>query len=167
MGKKICIKNITAEENGKMDKLVQTITYIKRMKIYPPFNLEPRTDLSRTLGKNSLVGDGLVSPTQKTTSLIIETNSKVQESKTYDEIITTQFIRTTKEKLLMRSFETQISIKHRLTKSYQLIEQLLDANKLLELSTIWIILLSNTKYGQQFKVFHKSIKQIIQRLLYP
>lgn len=55
------------------------------MRIQPPHNPKPMTDLGRTLSKNLVYG--LVRSAQKLAKSMTETNSKVQERKTYDETI--------------------------------------------------------------------------------
>lgn len=54
------------------------------MKIHPPFDLKPKTDLRGTLGKNLLVKDGLVRFVYKSAKSVTKTSSKVQEPKTYN-----------------------------------------------------------------------------------
>ena len=55
------------------------------MRIQPPHNPKPRTDLGETLGKNPT--DGLVKLVQELTKSVTETSSKVREPKIYDEAI--------------------------------------------------------------------------------
>ena len=57
----------------------------KRIRIHPSHNLKLRTDLGGTSSKNP--ANGLVRPAQELTKSMTETNSKVQEPKTYDEAI--------------------------------------------------------------------------------
>lgn len=56
------------------------------MKIDLSHDSKPRTDLDRTSGKN-LLEDKLVKPAREFVKSVIETNSKVQEPKTYNEVI--------------------------------------------------------------------------------
>lgn len=55
------------------------------MKIHPPYNPKPKTDLDGTTGKN--LADKLVKPAQELTKSVIETSNKVQEHKIYDKAI--------------------------------------------------------------------------------
>lgn len=57
------------------------------MRIHFFLDPKPRTDLGRTSGKNLLLRDELVSIAYKVAKSVAETNSKMQEPKTYDEII--------------------------------------------------------------------------------
>lgn len=57
------------------------------MNIYSLLNLELRTDLGGILSENLHVRDKLVRPICKFTKSVTKTNSKVQESKTYDKAI--------------------------------------------------------------------------------
>lgn len=54
------------------------------MRIHPPFDLKPKTDLCGTLSKNLLIKDGLVRLAYKFAKSVTKTSSKVQEPKTYD-----------------------------------------------------------------------------------
>lgn len=56
----------------------------EQMRIHPPFDLKPKTDLRGTLGKNLLVKDRLVRFVYKFVKSVTKTSSKVQESKIYD-----------------------------------------------------------------------------------
>lgn len=76
------------------------------MKIYLFLDLESKTNLDRILGKNLLVDDRLISPIYKTAKLVIQMNNKIQEPKTYNKVIMTQFIGATREKLLIKNFKT-------------------------------------------------------------
>lgn len=69
---------------------MQVIVQTKQMKIDLFHNLKPKTDLDRTLGKNSL-RDRLVRLVPKFAKLITETSSKMQELKTYNETIKDSF----------------------------------------------------------------------------
>lgn len=51
----------------------------------PSLVRRPKTDLGRTSGK--IPSDGLVKPVQELAKLVIETNSKVCEPKTYNEAV--------------------------------------------------------------------------------
>ena len=55
------------------------------MRIHPPHNPKPRTDLGGTSGKNPI--DELVRPVRELAKSVTETSSKVREPKTYDEAI--------------------------------------------------------------------------------
>lgn len=66
--------------------MVQAIMQVMQIKIQLFHNLKPRIDLGGTLGKY-LLRDELVRLAYKFAKLVIETNSKVQEPKTYDEVI--------------------------------------------------------------------------------
>ena len=59
---------------------------IKQMRIHSPCNSNTRIDLGGILSKNP-IEDGLVRPAYKFAKSVTETNSKVQEPKTYDEAI--------------------------------------------------------------------------------
>lgn len=56
------------------------------MKIYPPRDPKPKTDLGRASGKN-LLGDGLIRPAYEFAKSVTKTSSKVREPKIYDEAI--------------------------------------------------------------------------------
>ena len=55
------------------------------MRIHPSHNPKSRTNLGEISGKNP--ADGLVRPVRELAKSVTETNSKVQEPKTYDETI--------------------------------------------------------------------------------
>ena len=55
------------------------------MRIHLPLDLNPKTDLGKTSGKNP--ENGLVRPIQELVKSVTKTSSKVQEPKTYDEAI--------------------------------------------------------------------------------
>lgn len=57
------------------------------MRIYSLLNLEPKIDLGKTLGKNLLIKVRLVRLICKFAKSVIETSSKIQESKTYNKAI--------------------------------------------------------------------------------
>ena len=82
---RIHVENVTDKVYDK-DELAQAIMQTKRMRIRPPCDPKPRTDLDETSGKN-LLGDGLVRSAYEFAKSVTETSSKVQEPKTYDEVI--------------------------------------------------------------------------------
>lgn len=57
------------------------------METHFPLNPKPKIDLSKTLGKNLLIRDRLISPAYKVLRSITETNSKIQQPQIYDEAI--------------------------------------------------------------------------------
>ncbi len=67
--------NITIEKDIEKDMLHTTIQ-VKRMKIQPPHDPNPRTDLGGTSNKNFL-RDGLIRLAHKFAKSVTETNSKV------------------------------------------------------------------------------------------
>ena len=56
------------------------------MKTHVYHNLKPKTDFSRTIGKN-LLEDGIVYPVYEFVKSINKINGKLYQLKTYDEII--------------------------------------------------------------------------------
>lgn len=58
----------------------------KWMRIHPPLNPKLKTDLSRISGENPL-RDKLVKSVYKFIKLISETNSRMREPRTYNEVI--------------------------------------------------------------------------------
>lgn len=74
------------------------------MKIDLFHNPKLRTNLGRTSNKNFL-GDRLIKSVYKFAKLVIETNSKVQEPKTYNKAINDLIHRNNWRKPLMRSYK--------------------------------------------------------------
>ena len=100
MGTRSLTKGVVIEDGNidKLDELAQAairkkirtnpLLDLKRMRTNLFFDPKPITDLSRTLGKNLLVGDELVSPAYyKVAKSVAETRSKVREPKTLDKAI--------------------------------------------------------------------------------
>ena len=79
------VKDILSKDDIEKEA-AQVIMQTKQMRIYPPCNPKPRTNLGGISGKNSL-GDGLVRLVYKFAKSVTETSSKVPEPKTYDEAI--------------------------------------------------------------------------------
>lgn len=85
LGNKAHTEDVTSKNNVEKE-VVQPIIQTKRLNIDLSHDLMPRIDLHRTSSKNPL-GDGLVKPARKFAKSVTETGSKVQELKTYDEVI--------------------------------------------------------------------------------
>ena len=88
--KRSCVEDIFIEENDRKenasgDKLAQAIVQTKRMRIQPPHNPKPRTNLGETSGKN--LANRLVRPARELAKSLTETSSKVREPWTYDKAI--------------------------------------------------------------------------------
>ena len=79
------VEDILSEEDIEKET-VQAIMQTERMRIHPPCDPKPRTDLGGISGKKPL-GDGLVRPVYKFAKLVTKTSSQVHEPKTYDEAI--------------------------------------------------------------------------------
>ncbi len=75
--KKALADDVATKEDIEED-VAQATMQAKRMKIQPPHDPKPRTDLGGTSGKNPL-RDGLIRPAHEFAKSVTETSSKVRE----------------------------------------------------------------------------------------